>query len=52
MTELDVGVVVVLGIFVAYGLFAVRQRRHTKRLKRLYEEADIRMVGGPLMVFL
>ena len=42
-----VRLVVALGIIVAWGLFAVRQRRHIKRLKRLYEEADIRMVGGP-----
>ncbi len=47
MIELDVGVVVVLGIFVAYIIFHVRHWLHDKRVKRLYEQADIRMVGGP-----
>ena len=40
--------VVALGIFVAYSFFQVREMRRIKRVKRLYEEADIRMVGGPL----
>ena len=47
MIELDVGVVVMLGIFVAYGLFHVRGILHTRQVKRLYEQADVRMVGGP-----
>ena len=42
-----VGVVIVLGIFVAYGIFHVRHWRSIRRLKRLYKQADIRMVGGP-----
>ena len=40
-------VVVMLGIFVAYGLFHVRGILDTRQVKRLYKQADVRMVGGP-----
>ncbi len=42
-----VGLVVLVGIVVALALLQVRNMRHDRRLKRLYVEADIRMVGGP-----
>ena len=36
-----------VGIFVAYGVFYLVHWSHTRRVKRLYKQADIRMVGGP-----
>ena len=35
-------------VFVWLGLSVVRDIRNDSRLRRLYEEADIRMIGGPL----
>ena len=46
-SESVVGLVVVISIIVALGLLQVRNVRHDRRLRRLYAEADIRMVGGP-----
>ena len=50
-SESAVGLVVGISIIVVLSLLQVCNVRHDRRLRRLYAEADIRMMGGPLMVF-